>query len=158
MYYHRADSLGVGFDRTVTGSNALGQYNKEVQKEFSLENCPEKSLLWFHHLSWNYKTRNGQTLWAALCLKYYEGVDSVRWMQRTWNSLEGKIDPDRFGQVKALLAIQEKEAVWWRNACILYFQGFSRQPIPEGLEKPDHSLDFYRKLEFPYAPGINPRW
>ena len=31
IYYHRADSIGLGFDRTATGSNALAQYSPEVQ-------------------------------------------------------------------------------------------------------------------------------
>jgi alpha-glucuronidase len=159
VYYHRADSLGVGFNRTATGSNAVGQYAPAVQSEFSSpDRCPEKYLLWFHHMSWNYKMKSGATLWNALCGKYYSGVDSVRWMQRTWSSLEGKVDADRFNQVRMLLSIQEKEAVWWRNACLLYFQKFSRQPIPENFEKPDQTLEYYQKLEFPYAPGINPRW
>jgi alpha-glucuronidase len=57
-----------------------------------------------------------------------------------------------------LLTIQEKEAVLWRNSCLLYFQTFSHRPIPEGLEKPEHSLEYYMKLSFPYAPGIRPRW
>ena len=85
-------------------------------------------------------------------------MDSVRWMQRTWNSLSGKIDADRHEQVKMLLSIQEKEAIIWRNSCVLYFQIFSRLPIPSGLEKPAESLDYYQKLQFPFAPGIKPKW
>jgi alpha-glucuronidase len=159
VYYHRADSLGIGFDRTATGSNAVGQYFPPVAKKFgSLEQCPEKYLLWFHHVPWDYRLKSGETLWNGLVHKYYSGVDSVRWMQRTWNSLEGGIDPYRFNQVKMLLTIQEKEAVLWRNSCVLYFQTFSRRPIPKGLEQPEHTLEYYMKLSFPYAPGIRPRW
>lgn len=159
LYYHRADSLGIGFDRTATGSNAVGQYFPPVAEMFeSLEKCPEKYLLWFHHLPWDYKTKSGETLWNALCYKYSSGVDSVRWLQRTWTELEDKIDPERFDHVKMLLTIQEKEAVLWRNSCLLYFQTFSKRPIPEGLEKPEHTLEYYRNLSFPYAPGIRPRW
>jgi alpha-glucuronidase len=159
VYYHRADSLGIGFDRTASGSNATGQYFPPVEKMFgSLEQCPEKYLLWFHHVPWDYKLKSGKTLWNALCDTYYSGVDSVQWLQGTWNKLEGKIDPERFNHVKMLLTIQEKEAVLWRNSCLLYFQTFSRRPIREGLEKPEHSLEYYMKLSFPYAPGIRPRW
>ena len=32
VYYHRADSAGIGFDRTQTGSNALAQYAPDVAK------------------------------------------------------------------------------------------------------------------------------
>jgi alpha-glucuronidase len=159
VYYHKADSLGIGFDRTAAGSNAVAQYFPPVEKMFSsLEQCPEKFLLWFHHVDWNYKTKSGKPLWDALCYKYSDGVDSVRWMQKTWNSLEKKVDADRFNQVKMLLSIQEKEAVLWRNSCLLYFQTFSKLPIPAELEKPEHDLEYYENLSFPYAPGIRPRW
>jgi alpha-glucuronidase len=159
VYYHKADSLGIGFDRTATGSNAVAQYFPPVEKMFSsLEQCPEKFLLWFHHVDWSYKTKLGKPLWDALCYKYSDGVDSVRWMQKTWNSLEKKVDADRFNQVKMLLSIQEKEAVLWRNSCLLYFQTFSKLPIPAELEKPEHDLEYYENLSFPYAPGIRPRW
>jgi alpha-glucuronidase len=158
-YYHRADNYGVGFNRTATGSNAVNQYFPPVEKVFSsFETCPEKFLLWFHHVSWDYKLKSGKTLWDELCYHYYEGVDSVRAMRKTWNSLEGKIDEERFNHVKMMLTIQEKEAVWWRNACVLYFQTFSKQPIPAGLEMPNKTLEYYESLEFPYAPGIRPQW
>ena len=154
VYYHRADSAGIGFDRTVTGSNAISQYAEEVRKQWEdVKTCDEKYLLWFHHVSWNYKMKSGRTLWNELCYKYYSGVDSVRWMQHTWNGLKKYIDEERFEQVKMLLAIQEKEAVWWRNACLLYFQTWSKMPIPAGYEKPDHDLQYYKALKFPYAPG-----
>jgi alpha-glucuronidase len=73
-------------------------------------------------------------------------------MRNDWNSLENKIDEQRFNHVKMLLNIHEKEAVWWRNACIQYFQTFSKLPIPDGFEKPDKTLEYYMSLEFPYAP------
>lgn len=154
VYYHRADSMGIGFDRTITGSNALSQYNSKVRKQWeNINDCDEKYLLWFHHVPWNFKMKSGRTLWNELCYKYYSGVDSVRWMQKTWNELKSYIDDERFEQVKMLLGIQEKEAVWWRNACLLYFQTFSGMPIPSNYEKPDHDLEFYKALKFPYAPG-----
>ena len=154
VYYHRADSTGIGFDRTGRGSNALSEYSDEVRKQWEdVNNCDEKYLLWFHHAPWNSKMKSGRTLWDELCYRYNSGVDSVRWMQRTWEGLRKYIDEERFEHVKKLLAVQEKEAVWWRNACLLYFQTFSRMPIPTIYEKPDHDLEYYKALRFPYAPG-----
>ncbi|HVO74610.1 MAG TPA: alpha-glucuronidase family glycosyl hydrolase, partial [Ignavibacteriaceae bacterium] len=155
VYYHRADSNGIGFDRTETGSNAVSQYYPQVREKFSsLKSCPDEYLLWFHHLPWDYKMRSGRTLWEELCYRYYAGVEGVREMEKKWDSVKGKIDEERFEHVRSLLKIQEKEAVWWRNACVLYFQTFSKKPIPDGLERPDKSLEYYESLEFPYAPGI----
>jgi len=110
-------------------------------------------LLWFHHVRWDHKMRSGRSLWDELCFSYYSGVDSIRAVQEEWNKLEKFIDKQRFEQVKMLLAIQVKEAIWWRNACLLYFQTFSKRPIPGSYEKPDQTLDYYKALRFPYAPG-----
>lgn len=154
VYYHRADAYGIGFDRTSTGSNALAQYQPQVQAQWKDSNTgDEKYLLWFHHAAWNHKMKSGKILWDELCTKYQEGVDTVRWMQQQWNSLKNFIDEERFDQVKMFLKIQEKDAEWWRNACLLYFQTFLKLPIPSNVEKTDHTLDYYKSLRFPYAPG-----
>jgi len=154
VYYHRADSVGIGFDRTATGSNALSLYAPEPREQFeNLETCPEEYILWFHHVPWNHKMKSGRTLWDELCAKYYEGVDSVKAIQRKWNNLKGMVDNDRFNQVSMLLNIQVKEAIWWRNACLLYFQTFSKRAIPAQYEQPDQTLEYYKRLRFPYAPG-----
>ncbi len=155
VYYHRADSIGIGFDRSASGSNAVSQYFPPVQQKFGdLATCPEPYFLWFHRVPWRHKMKSGRTLWDELCYQYYLGVDGVREMHKTWSSLAGRIDDERFLHVQALLKIQEKEAIWWRNACLLYFQNFSKMPIPPQYEKPDKTLEYYMQLKFPYAPGI----
>lgn len=159
VYYHQASKAGIGFNRTASGSNAIAQYVAPVANLFgSREQCPEKFLLWFHHVGWTEKLKSGKTLWEEICHHYYVGADEVKTFQQQWNAMEGKIDRERFEHVKMLLEIQYNEAIWWRNACVLYFQTFSGLPIPEGLEKPDKTLDYYMNLEFPYAPGIRPQW
>lgn len=159
VYYHRADTAGIGFDRTASGSNALSQYSAQVQAIYNdPATCPEEYLLWFHHASWDRRMRSGRTLWDELCFKYQQGVDSVASMQSKWKTLSAKIDKDVHAHVSSLLAIQYKEAEWWRNSCLLYFQQFSRKPLPAGVGRPDHTLQYYEGLEFPYAPGIRPRW
>jgi alpha-glucuronidase len=102
--------------------------------------------------------KSGRTLWDELCHRYYQGADSVRRMQQQWSTLKGIVDEERFQQVSSLISIQHQEAIWWRNACVLYFQTFSKKDIPSGLAKPDQSLSYYQSLEFPFAPGIKPKW
>ena len=36
--------------------------------------------------------KSGRTLWDELALRYQQGVDEVRGMQRDWATLRGKID------------------------------------------------------------------
>lgn len=155
VYYHKADSIGIGFNRSATGSNAVAQYFPEVAKQFGdVKKVPEQYLLWFHRLKWLDKLSSGKTLWNELVAHYYGGAKSVDSMQVAWNKVSGKIDGDRHKEVAQLLQIQAEEAKWWRDACLLYFQSFSKLPIPEGYEKPAHDLAYYQNLKFSFVPGI----
>jgi alpha-glucuronidase len=154
-YYHKADSAGIGFNRTANGSNALSQYAPEVQAHWeNLQTCPDEYLLWFHHLSWNYKMRSGKSLWNEMVHRYYMGADSVRQMGLTWDKMQGKVDAERFALVQQLMKVQLAEAVTWRDACVLYFQSFSKMPIGAGYPKPEHPLSYYKDMKFYYVPGI----
>jgi len=158
-YYHKADEHGIGFDRTPDGSNATSQYASELAKTFSdTRTCPEEYLLWFHHLPWDYTLKNGHTLWDGIALKYQEGVDQVNDMIITWENSKIYLSPEQYDEVRMHLEIQLKEAAWWRDACLLYFQTFSKRPLPVGVDKPKASLEHYKSLKFPFAPGIRPRW
>ena len=158
-YYHKADEKGIGFDRTPTGSNATAQYAPEIAKIFNDQNAiPEEYLLWFHHLPWDYRLKSGETLWNGIALKYQEGVDQVENMIATWKSVKTYITPEQYREVNMLLTIQLKEAKWWRDACLLYFQTFSKQELPKGVERPNKTLEYYKSLKFPFAPGIRPQW
>lgn len=154
IYYHKADAHGIGFDRSTHGSNAVSQYYPQVKDYFNdLATCPDKYLLWFHHLPWDYKMRSGETLWDELVHHYYMGVDSVRSMQNTWNRQAGKVDDERFTEVQQLMTIQLNEAIRWRDACVQYFQTFSKQPIPFKYERPLHPLQYYMDQKFYFVPG-----
>jgi alpha-glucuronidase len=157
-YYHRADAQGIGFDRTTGGSNAVSQYAPPVAALFNDPRLtPDKYLLWFHHLPWDYRMRSGNTLWDELVIHYSGGVQYVRQMRKTWAGLAPFVDAQRYAQVSAFLAIQEKEARWWRDATLAYFQSISGRPYPRGYAPPEHTLQEYQALAFPYAPG-NPGW
>jgi alpha-glucuronidase len=157
-YYHRANQEGIGFDRTPNGSNAVSQYFPPYREQLSaLESCPDELLLWFHHVSWHYVMKSGRILWDELCYRYNKGVESVRQMQQTWDSLAAFVDDARYQHVRDLLKIQEKEAIWWRDACLLYFQSFSHLPFPAEYEQPKESLDYYKHLTFYFVPGLHER-
>jgi alpha-glucuronidase len=153
-YYHRADAGGIGFDRGPRGSNAVAQYQKDVAATFSdPKKTPEQLLLWFHHVPWDYRMKSGRILWDELVIHYTRGVEAVGQMRATWDSLAPYVDAERHAQVSAFLAIQQQEAQWWRDACIAYFQTFSKRPLPAGYAPPAHPLEYYQSLKFPYAPG-----
>jgi len=143
--YHRADARGVGYDRTASGSNSVRQYHSPARERFSnLETCPEKFLLWFHHVPWDYRVRSGRTLWDELALRYQRGVSWVRWADVSWDSLAGAFDDERHAEVSKKLALQGRDAAWWRDACLLYFQTFSKRQLPPGVERPRMTLEEFK--------------
>jgi alpha-glucuronidase len=150
VYFNRADNRGIGFDRTRSGSNALGQYAPGAA---SVLEDSEQLLLWFHHVPWDYRLRSGRSLWDELVMHYTRGVRAAGEMRRTWAGLASFVDDERFAQVEDFLMIQEKEAQWWRDASIAYFQSLSKRPLPPGYEPPGHDLAYYEALCFPFAPG-----
>jgi alpha-glucuronidase len=153
-YYHQADRRGIGFDRSASGSDAVGQYAPELARQFGdPRTTPEKYLLWFHHLPWDYRMASGRTLWNELVARYDAGVAEAAQMQARWQRLRPVIDARRHADVAALLAKQLQEATWWRDASIAYFQSVSGLPLAPGVRAPALPLEQYKALRFPYAPG-----
>jgi alpha-glucuronidase len=153
-YYHRADRSGIGFNRTASGSNAVSHYAPAVRRRYAdPDTVPVDLLLWFHHLPWERRMRSGKTLWEELVRRYDRGVGQAKAMRSKWAELAPFVDRRRHEDVSAFLAIQEKEAKWWRDASLAYFGNVSGRPLPPGVAPPPHGLDHYKSLSFPHAPG-----
>ncbi|MCD7713366.1 MAG: alpha-glucuronidase [Prevotella sp.] len=149
-YYHRADSLGLGFDRSATGSNAVAQYPAGLERLYSdIDTCPEEYLMWFHHVAWTHEMSSGRTMWDELCLRYQKGVEQVRQFQVLWDKVAPYVCRCQADEVRTMLITQVRDAVWWKDACLLYFQQFSRLPFPDGMERPVHELDDLERVELP---------
>lgn len=130
VYYHKAAEDGIGFDRSSTGTNAVSQYREPYLSLYNdLKTCPDEYLLWFHHVPWDYKLRNGDTLWDELCALYYRGIEQVISYQKLWNKVRPQIDRERWEHVNTLLNVQLENAKQWRNETLKYFQQFSKKPI-----------------------------
>ncbi len=146
-YYHNADSRGLGFDRSHTGSHATAQYPDSLRKLYNnLSSCPEEYLLWFHHVAWTHRMKSGETLWESLCRHYDHGVQQVREFQKIWDGAESYVDGERFRDVQSRLKTQVRDAVWWKDACLLYFQSFSQMPFPTDMERPIHDQDDMKRV------------
>lgn len=143
VFYNQADANGIGFDRTkATGTDNTSQYNPGFGDMVEdIKTCPDKYLLWFHHVSWNHKCQTGRTVWEELCYRFQNGINEARQLQRDWNSLEGAIDPDIFHDVQVRLMTQTRDAEWWKDGCLLYFQTLHGMSFPDFLEPPTHTLD-----------------
>jgi alpha-glucuronidase len=134
-YYTRADVKGLGFDRTRKGSQNVDQYFPPLNQQFNrFKTCPEKYLLWFHHVAWDQKMKSGNLFWDDLVQRYHQGVQEAGEMEKQWSKLRGQLDGDRFEKVETKLHLQAREAGDWSDKCLKYFQTFSRRPFSS--EKP----------------------
>lgn len=134
--YHRADARGVGFDRTAaTGTGYARQYAEPWRSRYeSLADCPEDLLLFFHHVAYTHRLRNGQTLIQELYDRHVAGVERVRGFLRSWDTLRGKIDDDRFGHVRERLVAQVGLAEQWCREFNGFFETISG--IPDAHARP----------------------
>lgn len=156
-YYHQADSIGLGFDRSPSGSDAVEQYPEPLRSQLaSVESCPVEFLLWFHHVPWDYKMKSGRTLWDELCLHYERGVNKADEYCRRWAEAKPYIDNGIYEDVAARLRTQAADARWWKDACLQYYQQFSRLPYPADITAPTRPLDEMMKIKLPISNYESP--
>lgn len=131
--YHGATEDGVGVDRTSTGSGYTQQFREPVASRYeSVEDCPEKFLLFFHHLPWDHELADGTTVIQRLYDNFFEGVEEARRLRDRWQSLEGHVDDRRFEHVAARFDEQVYQAERWRDVLTEYFYEFSEIPDEHG--------------------------
>lgn len=135
VYYHQADSNGIGFNRSSDGTDAVGQYPEPYRSLYdNLATCPEEYLLWFHHVPWNYRMKSGSTLWEELCMRYNMGVSMVETYRDYWHTSTKEYMKDHITEwemTDSLLNVQLTSAKEWRDVCLKYFQTFSKMNIDE---------------------------
>ena len=147
-YYHKADTLGVGFDRTRGGSGNVDQYHEPLASIYnSIATCPEDLLLWFHHVPWAHTMSSGRTLWDEICFRYDRGVKTARSYLSVWNEMKPYVDAERWEAVRTKLEIQESDARWWRDACVQYFGELSGMPVPAYVEQPERPLNELKAIK-----------
>jgi len=139
-FYHRVDSIGIGFNRTDheepclagnVGSNNVSQYPEPLRTLYNnMETCPENLLLWFHHVPWDQTMSNGLSFWDHLCYTYDRGVRQANEFVKTWEAMKPYVPAEQYEEQLWRFQRQAKDAQWWRDACLLYFQTFSHHPLP----------------------------
>lgn len=154
-FYHRADTIGIGFNRTDhdepclagnAGSNNVAQYPEPLRTLYNnIGTCPENLLLWFHHVKWDHTMSNGLSLWDNLCYSYDRGVRQAREFVDTWMAVKPYVKEDVYQRQLTRFQRQAKDAQWWRDACLLYFQTFANRPLPPDCPAPVHQLDALMK-------------
>jgi alpha-glucuronidase len=155
--WHDADARGVGKDRTVaTGSGYAGQYPPELASLYEdPATTPDDLLLFFHHVSYTYKLHDGRTVIQYLYDSHYQGAAQAAQFVKDWASLESRIDPALYKDVRARLEYQAGHAIVWRDAVVQYFLKLSGIPdaerraghYPGRLEAEEARLTGYKVID-----------
>ncbi|MBE5844235.1 MAG: alpha-glucuronidase [Butyrivibrio sp.] len=120
--YHRADHLGLGVDRSDKGTGYAMQYYPENASKYNeMEKCPEELLLFFHHVPYSYKLKDGRTLIQYIYDSHFEGESRAEEMAESWEKLKGKISDESFKRVKNRFERQLYNAKEWRDQVNTYF-------------------------------------
>jgi alpha-glucuronidase len=132
--YIRADRDGIGVDRGVArGTGFIAQYHEPWRSTFEdRSRCPQELLLFFHRLRYEHILPSGTTLVQHVYDSHYAGVQTVVDFIERWQSLEGRVDPLRFGSVHRRLRTQLASAEQWRDVINAYFHRYSGIPDERG--------------------------
>ena len=121
--YHYADRSGVGRDRTkATGTAYTRQYSDTRFAEYeSLDACPDKFLLFFHHVPYTHVLHSGKTVIQHIYDSHFEGVEQVERYQEFWERLKPQLDEESYRNGKERFEQQYANAVNWRDQVNTYF-------------------------------------
>lgn len=131
--YHRADHLGIGVDRTDSGTGYVRQYNEPNASMYNdIHTCPEELVLFFHHVPYVHMLSTGKTLIQHIYDTHFQGVEEVEAMIDCWKSLEGKLPAEVFANVSGRFGRQLTNAKDWRDQVNSYFYRKSGIPDEKG--------------------------
>jgi alpha-glucuronidase len=155
--WHRADHEGVGMDRSVaTGTGFAGQYPPEVAAMYEKSaTTPDNLLLFFHHVPYTYRLKDGKTVIQYIYDSHYQGAAEVAELGAEWATLKGRVDPALFDDVRSRLEYQAAHAIVWRDGIVQYFfklSGISDESgraghYPGRLEAEDARLTGYKVID-----------
>lgn len=123
----RADKFSIGMDRTVkNGTGNAGQYPPEIAEMYeNVETTPDNLLLWFHHVPYTQKLKSGKTVIQHFYDAHYEGAATAQEFVQQWESLEGKVDAERYEDVLFEQKFQAGHSLVWRDAINMFYYNLS---------------------------------
>jgi alpha-glucuronidase len=150
----RADRFNIGMDRTVkNGTGNAGQYSSEIAAMFeNVETTPDDLLLWFHHVPYTQLLKSGKTVIQHFYDAHYEGAATAQSFVKQWNSLDGKVDDERFKEIQFRQIFQAGHALVWRDFINEFYRNLSGIPDeakrvgnhPYRIEAENMTLSGYR--------------
>ena len=122
--YNRANRDAVGVDRTESGTGYVCQYPEPLRRLYEdREQCPDRLLLFFHRLPYDYEMPDGRTLLQRIYDDHFEGCAQAEQMQAQLNQLPLP-EPDRT-VAKERMEKQVANAREWRDVVNTFFYRLS---------------------------------
>ncbi len=120
--YHNSNNKSLGINRYKQKKSCIHQYSKYNRKIFSNHiTCPEKFLLFFHNLPYNYILKSKKTIIQHIYDVHFSGVKTILINIYLWNKLKKHISFKIFDNVKKRLKKQYINACEWRDQINSYF-------------------------------------
>jgi alpha-glucuronidase len=134
----RADQASIGMDRTVkNGTGYSGQYPDEIAAMYeNIDTTPDDLLLWFHHVDYTHRLHSGKTVIQHFYDAHYTGAKTAQTFLTQWESLQGKIDKERYNHVRRFLDYQTGHSIVWRDAINDFYYNLSG--IPDEAKRVSH--------------------
>ncbi|KAJ5933791.1 hypothetical protein N7454_006120 [Penicillium verhagenii] len=150
----RAGPTSIGMDRTMyNGTGYVGQYPDEIAATYEkIQSTPDDLLLWFHHVNYTHQLHSGKTVIQHFYDAHYSGAESAQGFLNQWESLNGKIDDERYSHIRHRLDYQTGHSIVWRDAINNFYHNLSGIPDTAGrvghhpwrIEAEDMTLNGYK--------------
>lgn len=130
----RADNHAIGMDRTIgTGTGYAGQYPVDIARMYEdITTTPDDLLLWFHHVNYTHPLQSGKSVIQHFYDAHYGGAETAHVFVKMWESLQDKIDPERYHEVLTRLVYQAGHSIVWRDAIVDFYYNLSGIPDVAG--------------------------
>ncbi|MCR4991098.1 MAG: alpha-glucuronidase [Lachnospiraceae bacterium] len=120
--YHKATCKTIGLERNSKGTGYAGLYNEPNASMYEkAETTPDKLILFFHKLPYDYVLKSGKTIIQHIYDTHYEGASDVEEMAKLWDELDGLIEREAYKRVFERLEHQLWHSKEWRDIINSYF-------------------------------------
>lgn len=123
-----ANEMGVGTNRTSSGSDFVSQYNEPNREIFDrLDLCPIEYLLCFHFVNWDYVMPSGKRFDEFFMDNLQSSIRQVETNLDLWKSIKTEIDPLKYQAVLEKLLKEQKDATTFYGEAYSFFSQYVKK-------------------------------
>ncbi len=124
--YHRANHRGIGVERGKDGTGYCSQYHEPLASIYeNVDTCPEELLLFFHHLPYTYRLKNGKTIIQHIYDTHFLGAEMAAGFLTALESIRELLPADAYDRMHQRFIHQKEHSQDWRDIINTYFHRIS---------------------------------